>query len=552
MYEGYAPIHDVSNSIKYYWSLPAAKASTKRSKTGDRLMYCMALFKETRVLGVLTLGVSSLKPRKTREFDDMYTFHVLFVAPSTMTVEPNSAAANNTSDVGASGRVSMLTPLLNSSRHIDASSFDGEENNPILIISERMMGEGTASMTTVTFNLIKNVVGSGMLTLPSGVAAFANAPSALWPASAFTLITGAIFGYYFLLIGRTCRISHTSTYREAWEATMGHDSSALFVALINTLKPALGTLTYSMILADTFRSLFSSILVWDVSRVDALLIITLVAILPLCLLKNLSVLAPTSFIGTAGFFFTTIVMGVRYFDGSYTEGGQFFHHVPDHFKPSFGSKGASGAWSPQVFVLLVILFEAFVAHYNAPRFYSELKNHTISRFAHVVSYSFIASSVTYVLVTVFGFLTFGEHCDGFVINNYANNDNLVNACRGVIAIAVVCTYPVAFMGVRDGALALFRVSREEANLNVVSIILLSVITFVASICSNLGLVNAIGGGTLGTIVVFIFPSLMFRSSLRRFKDTELTKAQAFERVFVLVLMWVGILMGAIGVWMAVI
>jgi amino acid permease len=154
-------------------------------------------------------------------------------------------------------------------------------------------------------------------------AAFADAPSALLPGAFFTFLMGAIFGYYFLLIGRTCRLTRTATYREVWEYTMG-DSEVLatLVSMVNTIKPALGNLAYSMVLADTCRSLFAAVEV-DVSRTASLILITVVGLLPLCLLKNLSVLAPTSMLGVFGFAATTIVMGIRYFDGSYAEGGVF-------------------------------------------------------------------------------------------------------------------------------------------------------------------------------------------------------------------------------------
>jgi hypothetical protein len=65
--------------------------------------------------------------------------------------------------------------------------------------------EGTATILTEVVNLIKNIVGSGMFTLPSGVAAFEDAPSAVVPAVFYTFLTAIIFGYFFHLIGRTCK-----------------------------------------------------------------------------------------------------------------------------------------------------------------------------------------------------------------------------------------------------------------------------------------------------------------------------------------------------------
>jgi hypothetical protein len=152
-------------------------------------------------------------------------------------------------------------------------------------------------------------------------AAFADAPSAVIPATGFIVLLGVIFGYYFLLIGKVCRMTWTVTFREAWEETMGNEG-AVWVALCNTLKPALGNLGYSMILADTVRALFET-MQFSVSRTASLFFVTIVVLLPLCMLKNLKVLAPFSIIGTMVFILVSIVMGIRYFDGTYGLDGVF-------------------------------------------------------------------------------------------------------------------------------------------------------------------------------------------------------------------------------------
>ena len=114
----------------------------------------------------------------------------------------------------------------------------------------------------------------------------------------------------------------TATFREAWEETMG-SQGAVWVTLCNTFLPALGNLEYSMILADTVRALFETMNL-DVSRTTSLFLITIVALLPLCMLKNLKGLAPFSILGTVVFVFIALVMGVRYLDGTYDPlNGQF-------------------------------------------------------------------------------------------------------------------------------------------------------------------------------------------------------------------------------------
>jgi amino acid permease len=223
-------------------------------------------------------------------------------------------------------------------------------------------------------------------------------------------------------------------------------------------------------------------------------------------------------------------------------------------------------------VLVCMLFEAYVAHYNAPRFYTELENHTIPRFRKVVTFSFGASSIVYIFITAFGFCTFGKNCDGYILNNYSTKDSLATFCRVSIAVAIICTYPLVFIGYRDGVLDLLQVPAEKQtsnNLNVVSFILLSFVTAIAMMVKNLGLINAVGGGTLATAIVFVFPTLMYRQAVRRkpFEEENLgeeenledqeddierpTPEQKREVLFAQTLMCVGITMGVIGVWMAI-
>lgn len=171
---------------------------------------------------------------------------------------------------------------------------------------------------------------------------------------------GAIFAYEFQLIGNVCSITRSTTFREAWQDTVGTKGS-LVVSLVNILKPALGSLSYSMILADTFRSLFGSIGM-DVSRNVSLSLVTFLGIVPLCLLKNLDALAPFSAVGTGGIVLTVVCMGVRYWDGSYDplRNGRFLNDIPYESQPVFGSY--DGSWTEAILIFVAMLYEAFVAH----------------------------------------------------------------------------------------------------------------------------------------------------------------------------------------------
>jgi amino acid permease len=191
---------------------------------------------------------------------------------------------------------------------------------------------------------------------------------------------------------------------------------------------------------------------------------------------------------------------------------------------------------------------AFFCHYNAPRYYIELKQNTIPRFAQVTNTSFAASALIYFLIGALGYYTFGANTDGFILNNYSQTDDLASACRFAIAIALTFTYPLPFIGTRDGILDLFSVSDEwqnSTNLNILTVGMLTIFTGLAYKFTDLGLVNAVGGAAFGTAVVFLFPSIMFYSAVSSLPDYEVTYRLKCESIIVLCLMFVGIVMGAI-------
>ena len=87
-----------------------------------------------------------------------------------------------------------------------------------------------------------------------------------------------------------------------------------------------------------------------------------------------------------------------------------------------------------------MISSAYVAHYNAPKFWNELKDRTRTKYNTVVASSFFISFIIYVIVATAGFYTFGGHSSGFILNNYANSDVLATIARVAIGLGVyVCS-----------------------------------------------------------------------------------------------------------------
>ena len=86
--------------------------------------------------------------------------------------------------------------------------------------AEEGSGQGGASLTASSINLVKAIVGSGVLSLPVGIAAFSSSRRALTPAVALLFLIGAVSAYCFSMVSRVCEgtVSGTCT-----AATAPHD-----------------------------------------------------------------------------------------------------------------------------------------------------------------------------------------------------------------------------------------------------------------------------------------------------------------------------------------
>jgi amino acid permease len=373
-------------------------------------------------------------------------------------------------------------------------------------------GTGTATMTNEILNLVKGIVGVGVLSLPAGIGNFGNHPSVLFPSLFLITAMGILSAYGFAIIGKVCSYTDARSYREAWSLSIGEKTSWI-PALSATCKTFLACLALSMVLADTFVGLFR--LNID-ARTQVLVTLTTVILLPLCWMKNLSALAPFSLLGILGMGFTGIAMTVRYLDQSYaaaaatttaaaittTTSGIYYNDIASHLRPSFGTAGWTSVFQPNSLILLCMLSTAYMAHFNAPKFYQELYNHTLPRFHTVVASSFGISILMIGYITAIGFLTFGSAASGLVLNNYSALDGWMSASRIAVAVALVFSYPLAFQGCRDGILDLIQlvtpIARTPTTLNGMTIGLLVLLTALAASLKDVSFVLALGGGTMNS------------------------------------------------------
>ena len=91
--------------------------------------------------------------------------------------------------------------------------------NPKCMFESENWGTGEASILNEITSLLKNIVGSGGLSLPAGIAAFGNQWSAVIPSIIVIFIMGVVNAYSFSLLGRVCSVTKSKTYGQAWHRT---------------------------------------------------------------------------------------------------------------------------------------------------------------------------------------------------------------------------------------------------------------------------------------------------------------------------------------------
>jgi len=391
------------------------------------------------------------------------------------------------------------------------------------------------------------------LSLPAGVAAFGDAKSAIIPAAILITIAGALSGYNFSLMGRICSYASATSYSTAWTEIFG-PSSAWIPAVSVFAMTFLCVIAYSMVITETFLGI-SGMFGLGATRMQVLFGLTGTTLVPLCLMKNLASLAPFSLLGIVGMLLTVGAMAVRYFDGSYStvEGaGKFLEGVAANLQPSFGSNGAMAVFSPNAFVLMGMLSTAYMAHFNAPKFYTELEDNTIERYNQLVVTSFGISIMVFAAATALGFATFGKASAGFILTNYAAKDRLIGLSRIAVAFSLIFTYPLVFVGCRDGTMDVLRVpieKRTAAYQDRLTFVVLGIVTVLALILKDVSILLSLTGSTIGNAMIYVLPALMFRKLVQNMGDSA-SASMKREVYFTNFSCLIGIGMGIVGTAMA--
>lgn len=388
--------------------------------------------------------------------------------------------------------------------------------------------DGVEGMSEIQlmFNIVKSVVGEGMLSLPAGIAG----GTGLLAGSLMTVFFAGLMGYTFSLMGRICHVTGERSHKDCC-AKVADPWLAQSMAVVLFVKTIFTCLAFAIVISESFARILRFCGVQGIMATSqaALLLMTFFVLIPLCMQKQLRILSYTSMIGCLGQVWVVFTMQIRYMDGSYVPGGQFYSTLRTQDQPNFTSGVIYWKTTVASFVLLGSLSTAFIAHYNAPKFYSQLQDASPEKFRKVVIGAFSFAMVIYLWIMAVGYLTFGTAAEGLILNNYSEKDMLMTTARFAISFAVVFAFPLGFTGLRDSMMSTFELGQE--HFRYVTFGLLGVIIFGACSFHDLGLANSLGGAVLGAMITMIFPALLlFYAGQRQSDSSDSSDSSEFGRL----------------------
>eukprot|EP01063_Lacrimia_lanifica_P022448 TRINITY_DN30036_c0_g1_i1.p1 TRINITY_DN30036_c0_g1~~TRINITY_DN30036_c0_g1_i1.p1 ORF type:complete len:472 (+),score=183.46 TRINITY_DN30036_c0_g1_i1:105-1520(+) len=356
---------------------------------------------------------------------------------------------------------------------------------------------GGATVAASALNLINNVVGAGLFSMP-----WAMKRATVLPGLAICLATCLVNGLCYILLAKSCEAAQAFTYLSIGTKAFGPAFGNL--AQLCVLFYSLGSSLSFVVLVGDFLSGDTG--VFPYSREAVTWGVAAVVFLPLSFLRNTEALkfsSFASFVACFGAAWLVVNTALRRPDEA------FLHPAP--LRPEVDYFALNSAMFSSVPVMNV----AFTAHYNAPRFYQELKDRSVAGFATVIALAMGFAFCVYASVGVCGYLTFGDATKGSILLNYSPTWRAAVVARVFLALVVMFTFPLSNHAVRESIFSLATNGRLTTNnaprpfFAAATLALVAVSVVVGLYFKDIEKVLAVKGAVFGTAVVYLFPPLIY-------------------------------------------
>merc|ERR1719491_680533 len=269
--------------------------------------------------------------------------------------------------------------------------------------------------------------------------------------------------------------------------------ACFYARLLSNAAPALGAPDY-------------------VDRTFVLLSVGAVLLLPLCLLRDLSALQYSSLFGVVATLYCIGLLVWRALDGTYAPGGIYYEMLDADLLPTPPTSGLFDVSMGSV-SLVNMLALAYLSHYNGCKYYREFKEHTPRRFRQASGLVMILAAFSYAIVEWAAYRAFGSAAQPVIFSNFASGDMPGIIAQVSMGLAIVCSFPLMFSGLREAICSLAEQAGAESARtgfqNKVSVICLAMVLAICTVMTDAGFVCGVVGAICGTLIIYVIPCVLF-------------------------------------------
>jgi amino acid permease len=310
----------------------------------------------------------------------------------------------------------------------ESSALLGDNATP-----PKLPKEGHATVFSSVSNLANTIIGSGMLSF-----SLAMASSGIIPGVLLCIFSGSVgaFGLYLLSLCAQKTAHRRSSFFAVSQLT--YPKAATFFDAAIAIKCFGVSTSYLIIIKglmpNVVAALYHDLTSPDVNPPDwtqsgrIWICLFMVVLVPLCFLRHINSLRHTSYIALFTVAYLVIIVITCYFHPlkGQTSPGEV---RLIHFTPSFVS-----TFPVQVF--------AFTCAQNLFPIYNELKSNTQRRMNLVIASSIGSAVLTYEVIAIFGYITFGSKVTANIIEMYPSTSLFIAVGQLAIVVLVLFSYPL--------------------------------------------------------------------------------------------------------------
>ncbi|KAK0554218.1 hypothetical protein OC846_000927 [Tilletia horrida] len=354
----------------------------------------------------------------------------------------------------------------------------------------------SAGVLDSTWNMANSILGAGVVGLPLAMR------EAGFVAGLVLLVGLALLTDWTIrLIVLNAKLSGAPTYIEIMERCFGHPGKAA-VSVMQFAFAFGGMCAFCVVIGDTLPHVITWLLPglagsFLANRQFVILASTLLISYPLSLYRNIESLSKASAIALVSMVLIIVTVVVR------------GPAMPAELTGDPGLRFTIIYPTKLVRSISVISF-AFVCHHNSLLIFSSLKEPSMDKFGKVTHYSTMIAAIAAIVMSVGGYWSFEEKTLGNILNNFPQDDTMVNIARFCFGLNMLTTFPLEAFVAREVLETYFFANEFDHNRHLIftSSLVVSAL-FVSLMTCDLGIVLELTGGLSATSLAFIFPAVCY-------------------------------------------